>query len=352
MAGIDAQVQVYRFFLKGADGAGAPELAMVCEYVGHMMSLYCKTAGDLVLVGDILRSMSVLQLKQITSTSGSGTEIITLKEVSRDFNSNYMRAVEFLNADYFMGSEDNGNLFIEKRPGGEGTSGGSAGVALTEEEKSRLEMQSAFHLGDFVNVFQRGMLGSNTGGMAGGEQKAGTGSGSTGTSSSSTTTASTNKSSSLEGKSSSGESHSFGSSVSPLVLFGTVGGCIGAVFSLSAETFHFLDVLERSLNHVIRGVGGLSHDEYRRFAHERRQVHARRTIDGDLIEMFLDLPEVQMQQVTKHLNGELHHLAQVSLQEASKKKKDKDLPEPESEGSPSFTLEEIIQRLEELVRLH
>lgn len=338
VAGIDSQVLVYQFFRKGVDGAGSPDLVVLCEHMGHIMSLFCKTAGDLVLVGDILRSISVLQL--IKTKSSVGTEVTSLKEVSRDFNSNYMRAVEMLGDDFFLGAEDNGNLFIVKRPGADCVSPSTAGLTLTEEEKSRLEMQSAFHLADFVNVFQRGMLGCNN--------------------SNAKNDVSLNSARGKDAKVSIGSrdgsiaagGDSLGSGVAPMALFGTVSGCLGAVFTLSAETFHFLDVLEKSLNQVIRGLGGLSHEDFRQFSHTRRRGHHRRTIDGDLVEMFLDLPEAQMRQVTKHLNDELRHMAVVGAQEAAGKGPSKASGEKAGADAPVYSLNEVIQRLEELVRLH
>ena len=321
VAGVDSKVLIYEFFPEGKEKNGAPELSVLCEHPGHVMCLMCKASGDLVLVGDILRSMSVFQLTSVTSASG--TKITTLREVSRDFNSNYMRAVEILSEEYFMGSEDNGNIFIVRRPGlGLEGAARAGGVTLTEEEKNRLEMQSAFHMGDFANVFRRGMLGSSN-------------------------NVAPNIVSDNEGVS----AGTFTASITPCALFGTVAGCLGAVFILSEEMYKFLDVLEKSMNQVIRGLGGLSHEEFRQFAHERRQGHKRRTVDGDLVEMFLDLPEEHMRQVTKQVNDEMHHLANVAASEAEKGKKaagtdDKKVP------VRTFTLDEVILRVEELVRLH
>lgn len=336
VTGIDSQVKLYQFFPKGEDGAGAPSLSLLCEYTGHIMSLFCKTSGDLILVGDILRSISVLQLKQ--TSSASGANVYTLKEVSRDFNSNYMRAVEIFSGDHFLGAEDNGNIFVAQRPGDNAAL--TSSMALTEEEKSRLEVQSAFHLGDFVNVFRRGMLGvDNSGGVAVGTSTRGT-------------SADAGAQPSVDSGVMADKGDSLGLGVSPVVLFGTVAGSLGAVFSLSADMYHFLDVLEKSLNQVIHGLGGLSHEEYRQFSHERRHGHKRRTIDGDFVEMFLDLPESQMRQVTKHLNDELHYLASQETNKGQKSGEASSGEDQKSHGPLSFTLDEVIQRLEELVRLH
>ncbi|KAK8512973.1 hypothetical protein V6N13_090284 [Hibiscus sabdariffa] len=50
----------------------------------------------------------------------------------------------------------------------------------------------------------------------------------------------------------------------PTVIFGTVNGVIGVVASLLHEQFIFLEKLQSSLRKVIKGVGGLSHEQWRR----------------------------------------------------------------------------------------
>ena len=64
--------------------------------------------------------------------------------------------------------------------------------------------------------------------------------------------------------------------------------------------------MQRQLNTVILGVGGLSHERWRAFGSERRPMtltgEALRFIDGDLIESFLQLPRDKMQQVVAGLS--------------------------------------------------
>lgn len=70
------------------DGYGdVPELKSVCSHNGHILALYLKAQDDLILVGDLLRSVSLLKY-----TPGS---LSKLEEVARDYNTNPMRAVEF-----------------------------------------------------------------------------------------------------------------------------------------------------------------------------------------------------------------------------------------------------------------
>jgi len=55
---------------------------------------------------------------------------------------------------------------------------------------------------------------------------------------------------------------------------------------------------------VVKGVGGLSHDEYRRFLTEKAVSDAHSFIDGDLIESFLDLSKQGMEEVVMLMRAE------------------------------------------------
>lgn len=113
-----------------------------CGHHGHVLALYVKAKDNIVVVGDLLRSVCVLRYK---ASDGS------LEEIARDFNSNYMRSVEIGDGNHVIGAEDHGNIFILKQNLD----------AKSEEEKSRLDVQSGFHVGDYINVFVHGSL-SNT----------------------------------------------------------------------------------------------------------------------------------------------------------------------------------------------
>lgn len=108
--------------------------------------MYLKVHGDYILVGDILRSVTLLQYK-LSGDNNTGS----LSEVARDFNTNSMRAVEIIGDDeHFLGADDNGNIFSVKRQAD----------AATDEERGKMEPQGGFHLGDSVNVFRKGSLNS------------------------------------------------------------------------------------------------------------------------------------------------------------------------------------------------
>ncbi|KAL0398278.1 UNVERIFIED_CONTAM: DNA damage-binding protein 1 [Sesamum radiatum] len=188
-----------------------------------------------------------------------------IEERARDYNANWMSAVEILDDDIYLGAENNFNLFTVRK--------NSEGA--TDEERGRLEVVGEYHLGEFVNRFRHGSLvmrlpDSDVGQI-------------------------------------------------PTVIFGTVNGVIGVIASLPHEQYVFLEKLQTNLRKVIKGVGGLSHEQWRSFYNEKKTVDARNFLDGDLLESFLDLSRNRMEEISKAMN------------------------EP---------VEELMKRVEELTRLH
>ncbi|KAL0712067.1 hypothetical protein Bca4012_019045 [Brassica carinata] len=93
--------------------------ASECGHHGHILALYVKTSGDLIFVGDLMKSIS-----------------------------NWMSAVEILDDDTYLGAENNFNLLTVKK--------NSEGA--TDEERGRLEVVGEYHLGEFVSRFCHGSL--------------------------------------------------------------------------------------------------------------------------------------------------------------------------------------------------
>ncbi|GJW54584.1 DNA damage-binding protein 1 [Tanacetum coccineum] len=71
-----------------------------------------------------------------------------IEERDRDYNANWMPAVEILDDDIYLGAENNFNLFTVRK--------NSEGV--TDEERGRLEVVGEYHLGEFVNRFLHSSL--------------------------------------------------------------------------------------------------------------------------------------------------------------------------------------------------
>lgn len=188
-----------------------------------------------------------------------------IAELARDYNANWMLAVEILDDDIYLGAENNFNLFTVRK-NSEGT---------TDEERSRLEVVGEYHLGEFINRFRHGSLvmrlpDSDIGQI-------------------------------------------------PTVIFGTINGVIGVVASLPQDQYVFLEKLQSHLTKVIKGVGGLSHEQWRSFNNEKKTSDAKNFLDGDLIESFLDLSRERMLDISRAMG---------------------------------LSVEELCKRVEELTRLH
>ncbi|XP_076940007.1 DNA damage-binding protein 1-like [Bidens hawaiensis] len=253
LAAINQKIQLYKWMLRED---GTRELQSECGHHGHILALYVQTRGDFIVVGDLMKSISLLIYKH---------EEGAIEERARDYNANWMSAVEILDDDIYLGAENNFNLFTVRK--------NSEGA--TDEERGRLEVVGEYHLGEFVNRFRHGSLvmrlpDSDIGQI-------------------------------------------------PTVIFGTVNGVIGVIASLPQEQYLFMEKLQANLRKVIKGVGGLSHEQWRSFYNEKKTADSRNFLDGDLIESFLDLKKNRMEEIAKAMN---------------------------------VSVEEVMKRVEELTRLH
>merc|ERR1711881_238718 len=103
------------------------------------MALFLKTSGDFILVGDMVRSMIVLQYKTMEGS---------FEEIARSFDPNWMTAVEILDDDTFLGAENAYNIFVCQRDS----------AASTDEERLQMTEVGQIHVGDQINVFCHGSL--------------------------------------------------------------------------------------------------------------------------------------------------------------------------------------------------
>lgn len=242
LAAINQKIQLFKWVLRDD---GSRELQSECGHHGHILALYVETRGDFIVVGDLMKSISLLLYKH---------EEGAIEERARDYNANWMSAVEILDDDVYIGAENSYNLFtVRKNNDG-----------ANDEERSRLEVVGEYHLGEFVNRFRHGSLvmrvpDSEVGNI-------------------------------------------------PTVIFGTVNGVIGVIASLPHEQYTFLEKLQSNLVKVIKGVGGLSHEQWRSFNNEKKTADARNFLDGDLIECFLDLNRNRMEEISKAMDVSVEEL--------------------------------------------
>ncbi|XP_062160376.1 DNA damage-binding protein 1-like isoform X2 [Alnus glutinosa] len=242
LAAINQKIQLYKWMLRDD---GTRELQSECGHHGHILALYVQTRGDFIVVGDLMKSISLLIYKH---------EEGAIEECARDYNANWMSAVEILDDDIYLGAENNFNLFTVRKNSED----------ATDEERGRLEVVGEYHLGEFVKRFQLGslvmrLLDSDVGQI-------------------------------------------------PTAIFGTDNGVIGVIASLPREQYLFLEKLQSNLRKVIKGVGGLSHEHWRSFNNEKKTVDARNFLDGDLIESFLDLNRTKMDEISKTMAASVEEL--------------------------------------------
>lgn len=215
------------------------ELRLECSHFNNIIALFLKTKGDFVLVGDLMRSFTLLQYKTMEGS---------FEEIARDYNPNWMTAIEILDDDTFLGAENSYNLFVCQKDS----------AAASEEERQQMQEVGQFHLGDMVNVFRHGSL----------------------------------------------VMQHLGESSTPTqgcVLFGTVCGAIGLVTQIPPGFYEFLRNLEDKLTTVIKSVGKIEHNFWRSFNTELKVEACEGFVDGDLIESFLDLSQEKMAEVAMGL---------------------------------------------------
>lgn len=208
------------------------DLRLECSHFNNVLALYCKTKGDFILVGDLMRSITLLQYKQMEGS---------FEEIARDYQPKWMTAVEILDDDAFLGAENSNNLFVCLKDS----------AATTDDERQQMPEVAQFHLGDMVNVFRHGSLVMQNIGER--------------------TTPTTG-----------------------CVLFGTVSGAIGLVTQIPPDYYDFLRKLQENLTNTIKSVGKVDHTYWRSFHSEMKTENSEGFIDGDLVESFLDLTRDKM----------------------------------------------------------
>lgn len=212
------------------------DLHIECTHVNSIMALYLKRKGNNILMGDLMRSMSLISYKPLQAH---------FEEISRDYNPAWMTEVEILDDEHFLGAEQAKNIFVCHRKS----------KAVNEQDRQQMEAVGLFHLGDIVNVFRPGSL---------------------------VVQHPSERSIDIKGT----------------TLFGTVGGVIGLIMTIDETLYNELDNIQNSICRVIKPVGCIDHKGWRAFQGNRSSQHSIGFIDGDLVESFLDLRREQMEEIS------------------------------------------------------
>nr|AVV64025.1 CPSF A subunit region family protein [Anisakis simplex] len=202
------------------------ELKLECSDFDNVTALYLKTKNDIVLVGDLMRSLSVLAYRPMESS---------FEKIARDFVTNWTTACEIIDMDSFVGAEVMFNLFTLVKDCN----------AINKEEGTRLQEAGMYYLGESVNTFCHGSLIATHIDL----------------------------------------SPPF---TSP-ILFGTSDGGLGVIVQLSQPFYNFIHELETRIAGVTKNCMRIEHSHYRTFETEKRMEQSVGFVDGDLVESLLDM---------------------------------------------------------------
>lgn len=241
IAGVNALVIVYSL-VEESTGTGL-RLMKESLHHGHIVAYRIQTRGNYILVGDIMRSLTLLTWKPQNEQK--------LEEVSKDYDAAWTLDVEMLDEDVYVMADHRKNLYTFRRNS----------YANTESERTRLERIGMFHIGAMVNRVMHGSLVMHV-------------------------------------------PESEACTVTKTLIFGTADGMIGVIATLRADTFRFFHALQCAIVETVPGIGGLKHNEWREMFVDNptRSNPAKNYIDGDTIELFPDLSAEQMQIVSAKMN--------------------------------------------------
>ncbi|KAF6001749.1 DNA damage-binding protein 1 [Cyanidiococcus yangmingshanensis] len=144
-AGVNNVVILYAWgqSLHGDDS----NLREVTRHLGHVLALRLEARGNLLLVGDLMKSVCLLQL--VAAENGTSDRAMPrLKAVAWDYETAWITACTFLNLDQYLAADNSYNLICLRRNPNE----------TRAEFRHALTREGAFHLGDLVNVFRVGKL--------------------------------------------------------------------------------------------------------------------------------------------------------------------------------------------------
>ncbi|CAN4093807.1 unnamed protein product [Withania somnifera] len=135
LAAINEDIQLYKW--ASCEAGRGRKLQSECLYhdpLVHVSSNFVQTRGDFIVVGDLMKSISLLICKQ-------KEEEYVIEHVARHYSISWMSAVEILCDDIYLGARINSDLFT---------------VTKRSEQGKLLEVVGVFHLGEFVTRFRHG----------------------------------------------------------------------------------------------------------------------------------------------------------------------------------------------------
>ncbi|KRX70222.1 DNA damage-binding protein 1 [Trichinella sp. T6] len=214
-------------------------LQLVSSCSLFVTAMHLKVRDEVILVGDIQRSIAVL--RYVPSES-------SFVEEARDYHPNWISAIEVIDNDYFMAAENSLNITVSQKD-------------LQQQPVSESQVVKSagrLHLGEYINVFKHGALSMYS--YAG-----------------------------------------ISSLVSNPIMIGTAEGSILIYCQIQDSHFRVLNDLQRCFSDIVPdNVGCIAYDSYRRYVVYEKNAPAFGFIDGDLIEQLLEMPR---QEAIRLING-------------------------------------------------
>nr|XP_016437271.1 PREDICTED: DNA damage-binding protein 1-like [Nicotiana tabacum] len=275
LAAINEDIQLYKW-ASCEDGEGR-KLQPECRHHGRVLALYVQTRGDFIVVGDAMKSISLLIFKE---KKGVGV----LEERARDCDVKWISAAEILDSETILVATNNLDIVTFKehvrdcrvvdsdddmddeytlgvtRTLGDDDMDDEFGCTLGVTRT--IGVIRMYHLGEFVNRFRHGSL----------------------------------------------VMQFSDSEKIPTVIFGTANGVIGLIASLPPEKSAILGKLQAILRREIKGVGELSSEKWSWSSEQQNTYDYKSFLDGDLIESFLELSKNQKEEISRELEVKFEEL--------------------------------------------
>lgn len=215
------------------------QLNLLTTYPESIFILSLKCKNDFVLLGDVMKSCSLLNYRHDTNT---------FELVAKDHTPVWLNSIEIVDDDNFLIGDCYQNILSLRKDSGQSN----------EEERKCLQNNGCIHLGEQINIYRHGSLGM--------QQQS---------------------------------NEIFNTHFQGSILAGTVSGSIILFAQLSPLMFKILNELQTRLAKYISTAGKIQYDKWRDFESNKRNESYKNFIDGDLIESFLDLSPSEAAAVVK-----------------------------------------------------
>ncbi|KAK9466458.1 CPSF A subunit region-domain-containing protein [Lipomyces arxii] len=249
---------VHLFELETNALSGSLELRESGMFRSATMAITLSAYDDYVLVGDLMKSAALLR---ITSATNDVTVKYEFEEISRHFEPMWMTDVEILDEDISLGSEAEGNMVVFQRENVAPAEMIERTHSVGRSEESKLQVVSSTRIGEVVNRIRR-IPRSND------------------------------------------DVSATESIVIPQAYYATRDGGIYLYGKILPEHINTLINLQTNMSKIVKSAGNLKIMTFRAFANQRRKLQEPvRFVDGDYLELYLELSESEKEAVVTGQQG-------------------------------------------------